>query len=264
MIYDYVLTPGCSDSTLLYGTRKRKEWRILQITAILRTNRQIYNEASHFLYSNSLIKVFEEDIVYMLFAHGHWFSNLWRRNHVDTICYPWRFHLGYSSSLTEGYIEPEVFARFEKIFFKIAHYESPDTIFIDKGNNRVVLPQLGLYFCILMEVEAFATILKNSSVIRELTILLGLPNLEVYKIDYDLDKQDERVDQGGQNKEDAERYVLEIIEIIWESSWFEPVRKLSNIKKLKFQLDFMDGDGRYHYGDKMINLVKPENETESD
>lgn len=248
--------------------QKRKFYgmeKIQRCTAVLRTNRQIYNEASTLLYSSLVMHVKPGDVMFSETWDGivkpshdiwqSWPARLGDKNPIEQDGYNRSRNLG-------GTMEPRAFARFERVAFNVnldlidgCMEEIPEwpTLFVDHtfytsrededsliarlNGEGTKLPPFSSIFQQLVDV------LVGSPYIRHLDISLSVEVEAAFDIDSEDEEEDdeESIDEiwGVQDEKEEKKIKVaneRATELVLEADVLNPLKGLSNVKC--FELSF--------------------------
>ena len=228
-------------------------------TAILRTNHQIYHEASALLYSSLVMETRPGDVMFS----DTWVDvvkpgkNIWRsfpkrpgvKNHpVEKLGYKRYNHL-------HGTMQPTSFAKFERIaLIVVLDLTATDEDFVPKWPCLVVDGQshvsreeeCDFKACLNGEgttrppvtdiCRQFVDVLKKSSYISHLEISFGVePNIA---FDFDSeDSEDEGDEDSRKRLEEKEEWMLNVAderagELALEVGVLDPLKRLSNVRRM--------------------------------
>ena len=236
-----------------------KDQRIERHTAILRTNHQIYQEASALLYSSLVMEVLPGDVVFSDTWDGVVgpSENIWRsfprrpgvKNHpVEKVGYKRSNHL-------HGTMQPASFAKFERLAF-MAHLDltarGKDLIqawpklFVDdqfhtsRDDERVLKAYLngeGTRRPPVTDIfRQFVDVLVKSPYISHLDISFGVFVEVGFGIDSE-DSEDEGDEDGRKRREKKKESMVDVAnecagELALEVGLLDPLKRLSNVRRL--------------------------------
>jgi hypothetical protein len=242
---------------------------------ILRTNRQIYHEASSLLYTEAELIMGMNDILCL--------SHKQTKNSASTLFLDfnmeppqnriWRYNplkgfgkkdangiVSYKSAHFKlgGKLEPHVFARFQKITFELRfddNFALEDEMWINDDTFEFNKSQAEEYKERMQRnnamVKDFVKIISHSSLITHLKIVLeaevSATSTAIARADdvYDLD--DEMEPEEMKAIEDKSEAIQDIAneratELLVDTNLFDPLLNLWNVKNFGFEFDFMHRD----------------------
>lgn len=273
---------------------KRKfdeEYKVHRYPAILQTNRQIFKEASTFMYSSLVMEVRPSDVIC---------SDVWKGivASSDNIWRSCPLHIGVKNSIEGlkckgsilgGTMDPHVFAKFEKIFFSADLNFDPEgerlwpTVFVDdklhtsqededsftaclngEGSNR---PPVSDIF------QQFVNVLVKSPYISHLDVSLGVEINAEFAIDsgddFDAEEEEENPERAKLIDEDEERKLnmanKRVIELVLEAGVLNPLKQLENVKCLSLSFDVLPcNDVEFEPRPRHLKIIKDLKETVED
>jgi hypothetical protein len=220
--------------------------------AILRTNKQIYSEASSLLYTEGIIMLEAGDVISLARSqlqfgpkfgvpyHGAWRSNpLLGQKELNGV-------LTYDNALMDGKMDPHVFARFQKVYFD-ANFDFEHTqaveLWIDDDTHVVRLEDAERYKLLVRT----STIMKDFvELISQSPLIMGLEvSLEVeIMVNSTLMSQEmSSADDGDDETEEKLDKLMELAderatELFLDSGICECLKELSNVKNFHFGFGF--------------------------
>ena len=236
---------------------------------ILRTNCQIYDEASYLLYSELSVKLLACDVVCIgtgkALMPGP--ERTWRHNPLSGTGTTNASGLTvYARPELGGDVEPHVFARFKKIAFQLdfdwemgarqtledenALYE--DRLNLSVNNNLIVDAEdeakLMNFYKRSTSIDQVAKVLSNSSDILRLDVCFKFDDLAVYYDDGSDSEADASPADKMENKMAKKTAVVKErgIEVFLDGGHLAPLEKLSNVRSFKFNYDFRDRNGEFY------------------
>ena len=247
--------------------------------AILRTNRQIHNEAQSLFYSEAILILEPGDIFSLVkkpqnLRFGYPNPLAWKHNPLFGIGKKDKNGVvSYGTSQLLGDIEPHVFAQFQKISFE-AYFDDEHTqnleMWID-DDTHVLKPE---------DANTFKRMIRSSSVFKDLfTILFNshkITFLEVKGIEVEImansnlimaDLEDEtETDEEDEAYLESQAKVDKITEIanqkatelLLDSKIMEPLLKLTNVSNCEFKFGFehLLGEEAYKPPEKYVRLLR--------
>ncbi|KAM0796917.1 hypothetical protein BDR22DRAFT_500454 [Usnea florida] len=231
---------------------------------ILRTNRQIYSEASSMLYSELRVVLQPGDVLCMKPCKDivKASEKVWRHNPLDSIgTTNATGQTVYSKPSLDGVMEPHVLARFKRFAFELdinweletLHAEGSDA---EKDENRGkyikqhgVAPSLLVHENMTVDPQDEANLLafyKHSTLIHQLVkILSNSPDIVsldmsfdlqvLVRNDLDLDSDLDDDDQNGAQLKTEDVANGRAMEIFMDGGFLAPLEKLSNVRSFEFR-----------------------------
>ncbi|KAE8441771.1 hypothetical protein EG329_004329 [Mollisiaceae sp. DMI_Dod_QoI] len=223
--------------------------------AILRTNHQIYSEASSLLYTEAVLSVSPGDIFCLrkkpkALAFGIRHADVWRYNPLQGTGIQEGCKVVYDTTAMGGAMEPHVFARFQKIYFD-ANFDFEHTqcveLWIDDDTHVIRSDDAAAYQKILRSssvMKDFVKLLSKSRQITHLEICLEVEvmansNLMMEEMPEDEEDADEAEDKVDRLMDIASEKATELF---LDSKICDPLLKLSNVKTFQFEIGFEDGE----------------------
>ncbi|TGO08615.1 hypothetical protein BTUL_0200g00070 [Botrytis tulipae] len=221
---------------------------------ILRVNKQIHEEASAMFFTEATVVICCNDLFFFndkIFRLGTMYGqNPWRHNPLTSVAKKLpNGTIQYDQEDLGGWVEPHIFAKFQKVVFDCAleedHTENVP-LFLDIVTGKFHSEdETRFRNCIksLTFVKDFVKILSKSPVVNKLTINLLVEvtaetNLDAESIDSDdEDALDEMEDK--QSKADLEANMA-ATEVFMDCGMFKPLKYLRNVRKLEFRTGFAD------------------------
>ena len=276
MMYDYLANWAdpppweTASSALATGKDKRRrktedKCKIQRCTAILRTNRQIYDEVSNLLYSSLVMEMKPGDIMFSDVWEGivdlsyktwrSWPARLGNKTAMETIGYK-------RSSNLRGTMEPRAFARFERIAFKadlkllqvfVEDVDSWPNFFVDNKFHTRREDEDNFVACLNGEgtdrppvsniFQQLVNVLQRSTHISRLDISLSV----IVEPAFDIDSEDEEGNDDEENEErlrqqdEKEEKKISVAnkratELVLQAGVLNPLKRLSSVKF--FELSF--------------------------
>ncbi|CAD6580877.1 MAG: hypothetical protein ASARMPRED_000360 [Alectoria sarmentosa] len=235
-------------------------------TAILRTNRQIYNEASSLLYTELIMHLQPGDVLCMNTGKDivKASERLWRHNPLHGIgtTNP-SGQTVYAKPECHGVMEPHVLARFKKITFdmdfnwefetleaeryqQVTGDQPAPSLFVDE--NLTVNPEdeakLLVFYQRSTIIHQLVKILSNSPDIFRLEIRFDIEVLGRYDMSLESDSEDEEEDEKTDRKMDVANE--RAMELFFDSGLLAPLEKLSNVRRFQFEFDALDCNGEIY------------------
>ena len=246
--------------------------------AILRTNRQIYSEASYVFYSEAILTLEPGDIFCLArnprrLEFGVSEEMAWKHNPLKGIGKKNKKGVVvYNTRPLSGDIEPHIFAKFQKISFD-AYFDDDHTqpleMWIDDDTHVVREEDASTFRRIFSGsnlIKDFVKILSNAPRITRLEIALEvevLANSNLIMADLMEEWDDE--DRGAQDKTEK---IMDIAnekatELFLESGIMEPLKTLSNVSycDLKFGFEHRGEGDEYKPPLKYVQMLKDMKET---
>jgi hypothetical protein len=203
-------------------------------TAILCTNRQLYAEASHLMYSEVKIVLYPEDLV-CLRADSKDIAppsrKIWRHNPLDGVG-----RLGphneriYATPEMDGLMEPHIFARFQKVNFELNFEFEPD--------HCPMYRPLGINSEMKIERKErirFQNFLRRTNILRDFKEVISNSYLvEFLRINLRIFA----LPAGNEDLEDDDGMLLDVyfkecgtraVEMVIDSGIMDPLRSLTNV-----------------------------------
>lgn len=243
-----------------------QELKVQRFPAILRTNRQIYSEASAVLYSGLSLYVKPENVLCMNAGKDivKASDKVWRHNPLHGIGTTNQSgQTVYATPEVDGFMEPHVFARFTQITFDLnltldentmkATREPETTQHGQEDQNALVAPSLFVTDNLTINPRDEAKLLafyKRSTMIHQFVkILSNSPNIVRLQIELeievlarwanDLDSDSDSESEEDRPSETTKKNLLaneRAIDIFLDSGLLAPLEKLSNVQT--FQVEF--------------------------
>ena len=243
---------------------KDSDFDVRRYPNILRTNRQIYSEASSMLYSELRVVLQPGDVLCMKPCKDivKASEKVWRHNPLDGIgTTNATGQTVYSKPSLDGVMEPHVLARFKKLAFELdinweletLHAEGCDA---EKDENRGkyikqhgVAPSLFVHENMTVDPQDEANLLafyKHSTLIHQLVkILSNSPDIVsldmsfefqvLVRDDLDLDSDLDDDDEYGAQLKTEDVANGRAMEIFMDGGFLAPLEKLSNVRSFEFR-----------------------------
>lgn len=264
---------------------KRKfehEHKIYRYPVILQTNRQIYNEASTFLYSSLVMEVRPGDVI---------LSDVWK-DIVEPTDKIWRscpIHLAAKSPVKElncrganlgGTMEPHVFAKFEKIAFSVdLNFDArkPEAftvgerlwpmLSVDENFRTSRGEEEGFTACLNGDgtdrppvsdiFQHFVNMLVKSPYISHLAVILGVDSEAAFEFNLEDDdaREEEMIAEHRKRKMNIAN--KRVVELILEAGVLNPLKQLDNVKRFSLSFDELPYDGaEFEPKHKHLDIIK--------
>lgn len=241
--------------------------------AILRTNRQIYFEASAVLYSEAVIDFCPGEIFCLRkkprdLPFGVRSPNPWRHNPLHGTGRQEGVNVIYDTPAMYGCMEPHVFARFQHFsfdgFFDYEHTQHIE-LWIDDDTHVIRREDAVAYQAILKSsrlMKDLVKILANCRQIMELDICIEVDvmansNLLMGEVPEDIDDEEAEVADAKADR------LMDIAsekatELFLDSKICDPLKKLVNVKtfNMKFGFEDREENERYEPPRKYVDLLK--------
>ena len=232
---------------------------------ILRTNRQIYSEASSMLYSELKVNLQPGDVLCTKASKDIVTASerVWRHSPLDGVGITnGDGQTVYSKPALDGVMEPHVLARFRNFAFELCidweleTLESDPPHFIMQRGHGVapilvvdrdmtVDPEQEAYLLAFYKqstlVPQLVQILSNSTDIRSLEIFF---DLNVPVMDSLAGVSDSDDDEAHSKMEDVANE--RAMEIFMDGGFFAPLENLSNVRSFKFEFTWFDNNGKIY------------------
>lgn len=248
-----------------------QEMNVQRFPAILRTNRQIYNEASPLLYRELNMRLQPGDVLCMKSGKDILKASerVWRHNPLQDIGVVKPNGLtNYAKPELDGVMEPHVLARFKKITFDLDIDWESETLDAETGRQTAGDPTLqdqtapSLFVNDNMTVNSqdearlpafyrrstilhqLVKILSNSPDIVRLQILFDIEVLARYDMSSDSDSEDEQEDKDPARKMIAANE--RAMELFLDSGLLAPLEKLSNVRSFEFEYAALNCDCEHY------------------
>lgn len=221
--------------------------------AILRTNRQIYDEASSLLYTEATLTLDPGDIFCLAKRpHALMFGTPnempWRHNPLNGLGKKDENGVvTYDTPQTGGLMEPHVFARFQKIFFDgffdIEHTQNVE-LWIDDDTYVIKAEDAAKYQRVLRRsniIKDLVQILSNSPLIKRLEISLEVEVMAGSNLlmEEPLEESGDEADEMDMKVDKIEEIANEkATELFLDSKICDPLLKLSNVYTFDFRFGF--------------------------
>jgi hypothetical protein len=257
-----------------YASTREQYENLKRFPAILRTNKQIYYEASSLLYSEAVLVIEPGDIFCL------------RKKPIDlpfgtrNPC-PWRHNplkgvgklaadgiVKYDTPEMDGHMEPHVFARFQKIYFSavfdIEHTQHVE-MWIDDDTHVIPQEAILAYQRVLNSshlMKDFVKLLSRSPRITRLEICLEVEVMATSELlleDTPFDIDDEEADARDEKADRLMDIANEkATELFLDSKICDPLLKLSNVQTFMFKFGFemRDEDEIYNPPQKYNDLFQ--------
>lgn len=252
-----------------YAREDYEMWR--RYPAILRTNRQIYSEASSLLYTEAILSVDPGDIFCLRnkprdLAFGARSEDVWRYNPLKGTGRQEGNKILYDTKAMGGLMDPHVFARFQRIYldanFDYEHTQHVE-LWIDDDTYAIRSVDIATYQKTLQAsplMKDFVKILSNSREITHLEICLEVEVMANSNLIMEEMPEDDDEADGVDEKTDKLMNVAseKATELFIDSKICDPLLKLSNVKTfdLKFGFDTRDDDEKYTPPQKYLDLLQ--------
>ncbi|KAF7897717.1 uncharacterized protein EAF01_008683 [Botrytis porri] len=241
-----------TDSTSSDGSDFAAKYRMWP--EIFRVNKQIYEEASSMFFAEATVVICCNDLFFFnnkIFKLGTMYGrNPWRHNPLTAVAKKLpNGTIQYDQEDLGGWVEPHIFAKFQKVVFDCAleeeHTENVP-LFLDIETGKIDSEDATRFRnCLsnLTFVKDFVKILSKSPVVNKLTInvlveVTAETRLDAESIDSDdedaLDEMEEK-----QSKADLEANMA-ATEVFLDCGMFKPLKHLKNVRKLEFRTGFAD------------------------
>lgn len=245
-----------------------QEMNVQRFPAILRTNRQIYSEASPLLYRELNMRLQPGDVLCMKSGKDivKASERVWRHNPLqDTGVLKPNGLTVYAKPELDGVMEPHVLARFKKITFDLDINWESETLDAETGrqtagdqdktapslfvnDNMTVNSQdearLLAFYRRSTILHQLVKILSNSPDIVRLEILFDIEVLARYDMRSDSDSEDEQVDKDPARKMIAANE--RAMELFLDSGLLAPLEKLSNVRSFEFEYAALNCDCEHY------------------
>ena len=278
--YNYSDSPSERDYAVLVGENKvqhghKTPWEeeeeeeeeidleedVQRFPAILRTNRQIYNEASSLLYSGLEVYLQASDVLCMNPSKDivKASERVWRHNPLHGLGTTDKSgQTIYAKPALDGYMEPHVLARFTKIVFDLEFSWEAETLEAEvkqqteEDQTALVAPSLFVNDDLTINpqdeakllafyrrstiIHQLVKILSNSSNIVRLMISIDIQVLARYDMDLDADS-DSDSEEDDESIETTKKMAVaneRAMYLFLDSGLLAPLEKLSNVQSLDF------------------------------
>ncbi|TGO49653.1 hypothetical protein BCON_0204g00040 [Botryotinia convoluta] len=241
-----------TDSTSSDGSDFAAKYRMWP--EILRVNKQIYEEASSMFFTEATVVICCNDLFFFnnkIFKLGTMYGkNPWRHNPLTAVAKKLpNGTIQYDQEDLGGWVEPHIFAKFQKVVFDCAleeeHTENVP-LFLDIETGKIDSEdETRFRNCIsnLTFVKDFVKILSKSPVVNKLTInVLVEVTAETHLDAESIDSDDEDAlceMEDKQSKADLEANMA-ATEVFMDCGMFKPLKHLKNVRKLEFRTGFAD------------------------
>ncbi|KAF7944148.1 hypothetical protein EAE96_010552 [Botrytis aclada] len=221
---------------------------------ILRVNKQIYEEASSMFFTEATVVISCNDLFFFndkIFKLGTMYGkNPWRHNPLTAVAKKLpNGTIQYDQKDLDGWWEPHILAKFQKIVFDCA-LEEPHTenvsLFLDIETGKFDSEDEARFRnCIrnLTFVKDFVKILSKSPVINKLTINVLVEVTAETSLDAEsIDSDDEDAwfeMEDKQRKADIQANIV-ATEVFMDCDVFKPLKRLKNVRKLEYRTGFAD------------------------
>ena len=232
---------------------------------ILRTNRQIYSEASPMLYSELRVNLQPGDVLCMKASKDIVTASerVWKHNPLDGIgTTNGAGQTVYSKPKLDGVMEPHVLARFRKFAFELCIDWEAETLCAESdpawGNYEMqhgVAPSLFVHENMTVDPQDEANLLafyRHSTLIHQLVqILSNSPDIDSLEMSFEFQVL-VRDGLGGEwdsddNQDEAQSKMNDVangraMEIFMDGGFFAPLEKLSNVRAFEFAFTWVNHD----------------------
>jgi hypothetical protein len=243
--------------------------------AILRTNRQIYLEASSLLYTEGIITLEAGDIICLArnpsaSMFGVPYHGAWRHNPLHGLGKEVDGAVTYDTATMSGKMDPHVFARFQRVLFD-ANFDFEHTQMVElwiDDDTHVVNSE---------DAEKYKQLLRTSTVMKDFVELISKsPLITTLEISLEVEvmvssnlMNEEMDDSDDENETEVKiDKLMEVgdekaTEIFLDSGICESLKELSNVKNFYFTFGFdhREEDDPYVPLPRHVALIKEMKET---
>lgn len=246
--------------------------------AILRTNRQIYSEASSLFYSEAILTLEPADIFCLAkdprrLRFGTSEEMAWKHNPLEGIGKKDKNGVVvYKTRPLSGDIEPHIFAKFQKISFD-AYFDDDQTqpleMWID-DDTHVIREEDAMAFKKIFSgsdlIKDLVKILSNSPRITSLEITVEvevLANSNLIMADLMEESDDEDTEAEDKTEKIMDVANEKATELFLESGIMDPLKTLSNVSYCDFKFGFDHRGEGYEYKPpgKYVQMLRDMKET---